>query len=110
MKEKPEAVFLGGDLLPVELIPESIQGNSSYDLVRNSLGAGFSGLKVQLGDKYPGVFIIMGNDDPRILEVAIKELEYQGLLVYPQFRSAQFQTYTLSGYCYVSPTPFLLKD
>lgn len=110
LKEKPEAVFLGGDLLPAGLIPESIQGDSSYDFVRNFLGAGFSGLKVQLGDKYPGVFVIMGNDDPRIQEVAIKELEYQGLLVYLQFRSAQFQTYTLSGYCYVPPTPFLLKD
>lgn len=110
LKEKPEAVFLGGDLLPAGLIPESIRGDSSYDFVRDFLGTGFSKLRIQLGGKYPGVFVILGNDDPRIQEVAVKELEYQGLLEYLQFRSAQFQTYSLFGYSYVPPTPFLLKD
>ncbi len=110
LKEKPEAVFLGGDLLPAKLIPESLRGESSYDFILDFLGARLGKLKTQLGNRYPGIFAILGNDDPRIQEVAVKELENQGLLVYLQSRVVPFRFYTLLGYCYVPPTPFLLKD
>ncbi len=52
------------------------------DFVRDYLADRFRALKSQLGDKYPRVFLIMGNDDFRVQEEAIEEVELQGVWEY----------------------------
>ena len=69
--EQPQAVFLGGDLLPSGTATLFSTTASYPDFVDDFLVAMFARLREQLGDRYPRVFLIMGNDDGRIEEVAI---------------------------------------
>jgi len=114
--ERPGAVFLGGDLLP-----------SGFGLA-NGLGArqgepddeaGFVGgflarhlarLREALGQDYPAVFAILGNDDPRVEEEAVRELEALGLWHYAHNRRIDWSGFAVYGYSCVPPTPFQLKD
>ena len=67
-------------------------------------------LKEQLGDRYPRVFLILGNDDGRCAETDFITAESLGLWLYLASKRASFRHYTVYGYPYVPPTPFLLKD
>ena len=104
-QEKPKAVFLGGDLLP------SFGISDSSNFVRDYLSREFLKLKNQLGDDYPRVFMIMGNDDERSHEAElINCMTEESIWEYMHNRSAQYGPYTVYGYSYVPPTPFLNKD
>lgn len=103
--EKPDVVFVGGDFLPFpahdEMLPDFILGYLSEELAR---------LRRSLADRYPRIFLIMGNDDIRAAEPAVRKLENLGLLKYIHGRKDTLGEYTLYGYAHVPPTPFLLKD
>lgn len=101
LRQRPDAVLLGGDLLP------SMRAN---DFLENVLAGGLSSLRRHLGDRYPSVFLILGNDDPRVYESAISRHENDGLWMYLHGRSQAFGRLRLYGYSYVPPTPFQLKD
>jgi Icc-related predicted phosphoesterase len=101
----PAAVFLGGDLLP-----HGLHQTEHADFLNDVLASGFRSLRDQLGEIYPRVFLILGNDDPRIEEEEIKNLAAQGLWEYLHERKVRFGSYWIYGYGYVPPTPFLLKD
>ncbi len=104
-KEKPAAVFLGGDLLPAFGIFQ--EGN----FFRDYLAVEFQKLRKALGSDYPRVFLILGNDDDRSEEtVVISIMKENNLWEYVHNRSVQFDSYTVYGYAFVPPSPFLKKD
>jgi len=59
---------------------------------------------------YPQIFVILGNDDPKIMEPDLKRGEEEGLWIYIHQRQVKFEDFSIYGYAYVPPSPFLLKD
>jgi uncharacterized protein len=107
--ELPAAVFLGGDLLPSGL--GALAGVKGYeDFLEDVLAAGFIKLQRTLGPKYPSIFIILGNDDARINEKEIEAFENQNLWTYAHNKCVYWREYSVYGYAFVPPTPFMLKD
>jgi len=110
-KEKPFAVFMGGDLLPSSVLHSFRAGENKSDFVTDFLVKNFTRLKNSMGEDYPLTFIIMGNDDPRIAEQIFLEFDQKGLWNYIQGKIVDLGSkYKVMGYSYVPPTPFLLKD
>jgi uncharacterized protein len=96
--ERPGAVFLGGDLLPSGFGLATGSEVVDEDFARGFLQREFGRLRDVLGDAYPAVFLILGNDDPRCEEAAFLDLAAGG------FWNSVY------GYSCVPPTPFRLKD
>ncbi len=109
-KEKPAAVFLGGDLLPAMVSSILLQDSRVGNFLHKVIEAGFAELKEKLGETYPRVFLILGNDDPRIEEHVVLKGESRGWWEYVSDRRVAWGKYLVYGYPYVPPTPFLLKD
>lgn len=119
-RERPEGVFLGGDLLPSGLVDE---GGAFVDTV---LVRGFRRLRENLGAAYPRVFLILGNDDGRAVEPAVLRYAFEGdtaardlttrddssapLWHYIHGRGVAWGAFDLYGYAYSPPSPFALKD
>jgi Icc-related predicted phosphoesterase len=55
-------------------------------------------------------FVILGNDDPRMYEHLFIEAEQKGFIEYLHEKTVSFGDKHVSGYAYVPPTPFRLKD
>lgn len=103
---KPEMVFLGGDLLP-----HGFGIKSGFDDFFNDfLLPLFRNLKQMLGEAYPEVFLILGNDDPRVNEEDFIGAQEEGLWHYTHEKVLYHGEFTIIGYAYVPPTPFRLKD
>lgn len=103
-KEKPEGVFVGGDLLPGGFginidIDKFLQDVFLLKLSKLKL----SGIKTRF-------FTILGNDDPRIYEKILKDAEKDNLLEYVHNRTVSFENLFVTGYSYIPPSPFRLKD
>ena len=109
-KEKPSAVFMGGDLLPSGMFAFTSNSLASSDFIEDILKKGFIDLKNKLGTDYPEVFLILGNDDGRADESIFIEYEKLGIWKYIHGKKIEFQDYSIYGYSYVPPTPFMLKD
>lgn len=107
--ERPAAVFFGGDLLPSGA-SVTHQGVQIKEFISDFLLQEFSSLKHQLGDAYPQVFLILGNDDGKGAETQVEEGVEAGLWQYLHNRKASLGRFSVFGYAYVPPTPFLLKD
>src|SRR3990172_13194657 len=69
-RERPAAVFLGGDLLPHAM--------SSPDFLDDYLLPRLEELRARLGTAYPRVFVILGNDDARVEEAAVEAAGARG--------------------------------
>ena len=109
-KERPEAVFLGGDLLPSGSL---LFGNSRCrqgDFLEGFLLPRLRALRAAVKEKYPAVFLILGNDDPRSAEEGFRRHESEELWRYLHLRKIGFGPWVIYGYACVPPTPFLLKD
>ena len=105
LEEKPAAVFLGGDLLP------GFETFQDGNFVRDYLAQEFKELYIKLGKKSPRIFLILGNDDDRgIEEDLVHFMERDKIWEYVHNKSSQFGEFTVYGYAYVPPTPFLNKD
>jgi len=105
-KERPDGLFLGGDLLP-----SGWSGTDDVeDFLYDFLVAGFKSLKSSLGEDFPRIFCILGNDDPRFEEPEIIKIASTGLWSYMHKQITGFLDYTVFGYSYVPPSPFLKKD
>jgi len=104
--ERPPAVFLGGDLLPPALPDRGHGGDFLGATLRPQLAA----LRAELGDAYPELFVILGNDDPRSQEPALVEGEERGLWRYVHERRIDWAGFDVYGYACTPPSPFLLKD
>ncbi len=109
-KEKPDAVFFGGDLLPSGLYAFSSSKNVPEDFIKDVIKEGFIELKKKLKNEYPEVFIILGNDDSKVDENAFIAGEKEDLWKYIHNKNVIFGEYSVYGYSYVPPTPFLMKD
>ena len=106
---KPQALFLGGDLLP---FPAHGSGETpqTVDFVRDYLAPRLRGLHQELKDRYPSVFVIPGNDDPRSALEGFIENDEPGLWTWVHGRVVSFASHEILGYGCVPPTPFMLKD
>jgi Icc-related predicted phosphoesterase len=109
-EERPQAVFLGGDLLPSGLLPFAKSRSAAGGFLEDFLLPGLQKLRDALRDEYPVIFLIPGNDDARSAEAGLLNLEAQGLWRYMHLRREPFASYMVYGYACVPPTPFALKD
>lgn len=107
--ETPDAVFLGGDLFPhfgVAAAGEIHDG----DFLLDNFAVWLRDLKRELKDRYPHIFCILGNDDPRLFEEEFAQIGTEGLWEYVQGRKVTFGRFTIYGYAEIPPSPFLNKD
>jgi len=105
-RERPGAVFLGGDLLPHAMARDA----ATPDFLDDFMVERFGRLREELGEDYPDVFLILGNDDPRAEEEAVVRAEERGVWRYVHGRRVDMDEFTVYGYACVPPTPFLSKD
>ena len=108
--EKPQAVFLGGDLLPSGLKSITSGFKSNEEFINKVLISGFLDLKNALGQEFPRVFLILGNDDGKAEEDIFIEAQKIGIWEYIHNKMTILKSHNIYGYSYVPPTPFLLKD
>jgi len=104
-RERPDAVFLGGDLLPAFGFAPRGDEAPIEDFIRDFLWPGFRDRPSK-----PRVFLILGNDDPRAEEPAIYDGAAAGIWEYVQDAPADLGDHRIYGYAYVPPTPFGMKD
>ena len=103
--EGPEAVLLGGDLLP----HAGVSGPGG-DFLLEWLLPRLEELRSQLLADYPRLLALFGNDDPRAALVSLAEIEARGLAEHVHGRRIEIAGRSVYGYACVPPTPFRLKD
>jgi len=108
IRDRPAAVFLGGDLLPRSGV-SAIQSGQA-DFVHDYLVPAFKKTRDALGVDYPETFLILGNDDPRSYEQDFIAAATDGLWHYVHGQKLFLRDFPVYGLAYVPPTPFLLKD
>lgn len=106
LQDKPDALFIGGDLLP-HYLARSAQ---YHDFVLDYFFPNLIRLREQLRDSYPQIFLILGNDDARIEEEVFLEGSKKGLFYYVNQRKGLLRQHPVFGYSFIPPTPFQLKD
>lgn len=104
-QEKPDAVFLGGDLLPLYLT----RHNSVEEFIETIIFFHIRQIQ-RIHHKKIEFFIILGNDDPRVYEHLFIEADKKGLFKYIHNKTVPYKKNFIAGYAYVPPTPFQLKD
>jgi len=106
-EELPDILFIGGDILPNF---NSYLETEYDDFIEDYIIPKFKTLKLELKNRYPKVFIILGNDDPKIKESKIIKGQEYNLWEYIHNRKIIYNNYVFYGYANIPPTPFLLKD
>jgi Icc-related predicted phosphoesterase len=106
-EDRPEVVFLGGDLLPSGV--RRLLSDDDEDFL-GGLARELGQLRDALGTEYPRILLILGNDDGRDAEVELCRGEAMGLWEYLHGRRAEVAGFAVWGYAFVPPTPFLFKD
>ncbi|MBN1511312.1 MAG: hypothetical protein JXB13_04805 [Phycisphaerae bacterium] len=110
-QERPAAVFLGGDLLPVGLESHHDLPPDQPEFLRGFLVPRLLALRERLGpDEYPRVFLILGNDDSRSEEPAVLAGVAEGIWEYVHQRRSALGDRDIYGYACIPPSPFALKD
>jgi Icc-related predicted phosphoesterase len=107
--ERPDGVFLGGDLLRHGQASEEFMAEHLLDPIR-ALRADAGGAGAGPPRPGPRWFVILGNDDPRVFEEVLRAADAEGLIEYVHERTVPFGGLFVTGYACVPPTPFLLKD
>lgn len=106
----PDVVFLGGDLLPHPLRNTGVTERGFSNFIKDFLAPGLNQLRKTLGNEYPAVLAILGNDDYHSEEREMLELDSEGLCRYIHNRKTNIARHAVYGYAFVPPTPFALKD
>ena len=104
---KPGALFIGGDIFPNFYPKMRFDYN---DFVIDFLIPIFQDLKSELKNDYPDIFLILGNDDPKIEEPKIIQGQQLGLWQYIHNQKAKLGRFNIYGYANIPPTPFIFKD
>lgn len=104
-ESRPGAVFVGGDILP----HFGLDGGPQ-DFLRDFLFKELANLRAELGEAYPSIFIILGNDDGRLAETSLIDATGEKLLLYIHNRMERFEDHSVYGYSFIPPSPFRLKD
>ena len=105
IEEKPDGVFIGGDILPNQFgmnvgMDEFLEKNLLKPII-------YTEKKIGKKIRY---FIIMGNDDPRRFENILINADEKNIIDYVNERTVSFEKFFVTGYCFIPPTPFQLKD
>jgi len=108
--ERPQIVFLGGDLLPSGAAQFSSSSFENKDFITDFLISKLLNLKNELNEDYPIIYLILGNDDARVEESAIMNASKLNVWDYINNDQRIYKNYMVFGYSFVPPTPFLLKD
>jgi Icc-related predicted phosphoesterase len=95
--ERPDAVFLGGDLFPRHTDIVQFMEKELFQRIRDL------SVKTEF-------FVIMGNDDRRALEHLFIDADDEGILRYVNMKKVPFGDLFVRGYSFVPPSPFRLKD
>jgi Icc-related predicted phosphoesterase len=109
-REKPNVIFLGGDLLPSAMFAFTSGNKKSENFISETLIESFSNLKKKMSSEYPEIFLILGNDDGKADENIFLKAEKDGLWNYVHGKKVEFHGFNIYGYSYIPPSPFLLKD
>lgn len=109
-EERPCAVFLGGDLFPHALASPATERDEPGHFIEEALLQPLRALNDERPDGYPRVLLILGNDDSRDTEGSLLKGEGAGVWEYIHGRTVMLEGFTVTGYNYVPPTPFMLKD
>jgi Icc-related predicted phosphoesterase len=107
--ERPRAVFLGGDLFPSPFDRRWTEELGIDDFIHEFLAVEFRALRETMGEEYPRIFAILGNDDARADEDAMRATG-RGLWSYIHDQREELGPFPVYGYACVPPTPFRLKD
>ncbi|MCD4656055.1 MAG: hypothetical protein K8S87_00780 [Planctomycetes bacterium] len=110
LSEKPEIVFIGGDLLPSSFENSWQKQTAHLDFIGGYLKQNLTNIKLRMVEQFPKILIIMGNDDPRFQEFSLLAISTSGLCEYIHNKQIKIAQYDIFGYNYVPPTPFQLKD
>ncbi len=102
-KNNPDGVFFGGDILP--MIPE--QNDNMYSFINETILNPIEMIKQKMDTSF---FLILGNDDPRRYEPIFQQVDQDNLISYVHQRTVPFSKFFVTGYSFVPPTPFRLKD
>ncbi len=103
--EVPAAVLVGGDLFA-----HGLAHRGPDDFVGGFLHPRLEDLRRRLGEAYPRVLVVLGNDDPRCEVMRLAELAAEGFLEELHMGRTTVAGFEIFGYACVPPTPFLLKD
>nr|MEE4268616.1 hypothetical protein [Candidatus Krumholzibacteria bacterium] len=109
-EEIPQAVLLGGDLLPHAMDSSWSANPDHHDFLADFLTPALQKVQATLGPDYPQIFLILGNDDPAFHEETLREGEQRGLWQYVHGRQVEHLGFTILGYNCIPPSPFQLKD
>lgn len=109
-EEKPSAVFFGGDLMPSGLYAFTRADDIPENFAEDYLFKNLIELKDKLDKEYPRIFMILGNDDGRAIEPEFIHAAEMGIIEYIHNKKVSFNEFSVFGYSYVPPTPFMLKD
>jgi len=109
-KEKPDFVFIGGDLLPRQSVSQSTPQAEGITFINNFLLQKFNKLREIMDCAFPDIFFIPGNSDQKIVTDLLIEGEKSDLWRNLHNRSVVIGKYHIYGYAFVPPTPFKLKD
>jgi len=104
-EESPDYVFIGGDILP----SSNNRKEDPRAFLRDFLSERLREIDRSV-DKRIKTFVIMGNDDPRVYEKDLKKMDDEGLIHYIHDRTEMINGLYVTGYSFVPPTPFRLKD
>ncbi len=110
MQDPPDAFFFAGDLLPQPGTDPGSLGFDGVDFVNRFLVRRLVALRRSLGERYPDVFVILGNDDVRFEEGSIFIGSTEKIWTYIHGRCARFHGRSVYGYSCIPPSPFRLKD
>jgi Icc-related predicted phosphoesterase len=104
--QRPQNVFLGGDLLPFP----GTSGSEMIDFAGDFLIPQLSRLRNDLKEDFPAFFLIPGNDDPAAEVESLVNGENHKLWVNLHNKRYSHEARVFWGYAFVPPTPFRLKD
>lgn len=100
-KEGVDAVLIGGDISPLAAIPVQRDFLQNYLVPR---------LRDFRKESRIEVFIIMGNDDFSVNMDVLEKAEEEGILRTASMKTQRFKDVFITGYSFIAPTPFLIKD
>ena len=106
----PDGVFVGGDILPPVAVREKKKEIQVDHFITDYLKIRLNDLRNEMLASYPGIFIILGNDDEAIFEKQLLDLQNDEICTYVHNRIIHFGDFSIFGYSFVPPTPFRLKD
>lgn len=103
-REKPDGIFLGGDILASGFGINVDLDNFIHDVILSNIS------RLKRKGIESRFFTILGNDDPHSYEEILIKAEKDNLIEYIHNRLVSFDDLFVTGYSYVPPTPFKLKD